>query len=191
MSSSFETDLDLLLRVSDRVGDVAPTAPAAPARPATARKAEAPAAAIRQRWNLPGILGDTRISTNFGEVPAHLIRERDRLRTRDHGFLAVQRIEEYKIDAEFIAHRPDAAPITLPKGCIRSGLPKQNVYLSPAQKVVKLSTGVQARGIEARDLSKQYYAYDRSMAGLSYFIFHLGQPALIRSEGIWINVELA
>ena len=181
-TTEFEADDDLLARVSARVGEP----PARPARFAArpVRSATAP----RQAWSYPGILGLTHVSTNFGEVPAHLIRARDRLRTRGGGYLQVLRIDEYKLDDNFLQHQPDAKPIIVKAGALGAGSPSRDAYFSPGQMILKPVSGVRHELLEAREVSATQYDLDRTMGMLSYFVFHLEEPALIRCDGVWAQV---
>ena len=94
--SGLDQDFRILERVSSAVGD----APAPQTNPVDGGQG-----AQKKRWSIPGIYSGTRISTSFGEVPAHLIRVRDQLRTRDGDYVRVLRIDEYKLDADFLARR--------------------------------------------------------------------------------------
>lgn len=180
MMSIIEPEDDILARVSARVGD------AAPAKSATSQPPEDLAQPSRV-WTLPGIAGATRVSTNFGEVPAHLIRVRDKLRTREGRYLPVLRIEEYKLDEEFLRLRPEARPVLIGPhasgGLKRSG----NVILSPAQLVASPSDSGDTSGVRADELSRQRVTVDSSLGRLSYFVFDLGEPTVLRCEGLWVH----
>ena len=188
-----ELDLDnlILARVTERVGDNP-----APSREEGARAAaKTPAGstlgadAPRADWNLPGILGQTHVSTTFGEVPAQLVRRRDRLRTKDGDYLPVLRIDEYKIDHDFLLYQPDAKPIVVKAGSMAGSAPARDAYFSPGQKILRQKSGVQHELVTARDTSSLEYSFDRSVGQLSYFVFHLGRPAMIRCEGMWVQME--
>ncbi len=179
-----EAEDDLLARVSARVGQ--PPQRAAEASPA-ALQARSPTQP-RQAWAYPGILGVTHISTNFGEVPAHLIRARDRLRTRGGGYLPVLRIDEYKLDDNFLQHQPDAKPVIIKAGAFGAGAPSRDACFSPGQTILKPVSGVRHDLVEAREVSNLQYDLDRTMGMLSYFVFHLSEPALIRCDGVWAQV---
>lgn len=177
--SGLEQDFNILERVSTAVAD----APAPHSNPNSSGKSP-----VRKRWSLPGIYSGTRVSTSFGEVPAHLIRVRDQLRTRDGTFLRVVRIDEYKLDAEFLADHPEARPVRF------TGKPKQraagsNVFLSPGQRVLAKSASGQEVMRRACDFSDQPGVVPVTPGPFSYFVFHLGKAALVRSEGMWVAVE--
>ena len=183
--SGIEPDDNILARVCARVGDESSATRAASAE---SRRRRPDTHSLRQTWGYPGILGPTHVSTNFGEVPAHLIRVRDRLRTKTGGYLPVLRIDEYKLDEGFLAHQPDAKPIVIKACTFGPGAPARDAYFSPGQTILKPSSGVRHELMCAGDVSSLQYALDRSVGILSYFVFHLPDEALIRCEGIWIRM---
>ena len=136
-------------------------------------------------WSLPGILGQTRVATNFGHVPAHLIRVRDYLKTRDGKFLPVLRISEYKLDEEFLTLRPDARPVTIPKDAIQRRFPTHDIHMSPGQKISVASDSAQERLLHAAELSGSRKAFDRSLGMIAYFEFILPETTQICCEGVW------
>ncbi|MEM6635697.1 MAG: Hint domain-containing protein [Pseudomonadota bacterium] len=128
------------------------------------------------------------MSTSFGEVPAHLIRVRDRLRTRNGTFLPVLRIDEYKLDADFLSFHPDARPVMIARGSLGNNQPGQDAWFSPRQLVLSGADGARHRLVEARDVATRPQTMVSPAGGLAYYVFHLGQAALVRSEGIWASL---
>ena len=146
-----------------------------------------PAAKREQTWTLPGILGPTRVVTSFGQVPAHLVRVGDTLRTRDGDFARVQRIREVKIDEQFLACRPDAAPVILRRNGLRPGTPHQDVGLSPGQMVSVGPNRFEDRLVAAEELSNERGAIDGTLGMLIYVRFHLGRDTQINCDGVWVT----
>ena len=172
---SLERESDILNRVANAVAK-------APA-PRDAQK-RSPSRRMR-KWTLPGICSGTRISTSFGEVPAQLIRVRDRLRLRDGRFKPVLRIDEYKLDAEFMAQHPEARPIRF-SAKVAGKTGESVVHVSPGQMVL-------ARGHEGDEVLRTAAEFlDRPGAlpdtpgPLTYYVFHLGEAVLVRAEGMWV-----
>ena len=122
--SGLETDFKILERVSTVVAD-------APAPHSHSQENDK--TSPRKKWGLPGIYSGTRVSTSFGEVPAHLIRVRDQLRTRDGDYQRVVRIDEYKLDAEFLSDHPEARPIRFSG---KRGDSAASVFVSPGQRIL-------------------------------------------------------
>ena len=138
----------------------------------------------RRAWSLPGVYAGTRISTSFGEVPAHLIRVKDQLRTRDGSFMRVLRIDEYKLDAEFLADHPEARPIAFSPGKDA----KASVFLSPGQRMLARSASGRETLRRASEFKSQPGVVPTTSGPFSYFVFHLGKAALVRAEGMWISI---
>jgi hypothetical protein len=142
-----------------------------------------------QFWRVPGIVGSTRVLTNFGHVPAHLVRVRDMLRTRDGGFLPVLRIGVYRLDEDFLERHPDAAPVVIRKRSLCPQTPKQDVILSPAQMVGTGGGQICDGVIPATELSRQRGGINSTIGMLAYFQFHLPRRVQINCEGVWVSAE--
>lgn len=147
------------------------------------------APATKDSWTLPGLLGPTRVMTSFGHVPAQLIRVGDTLRTREGGFVRVQRISDLRIDEDFLASRPDAAPVMIRRNGIRSGVPHQDVGLSPGQMVSVGPNRFEDRIVRADSLSRERGGIDRSLGMMVYIQLHLAESAQISCEGLWVTAE--
>jgi len=142
--------------------------------------------APRAKWTLGGVYGGTRISTSFGEVPAHLIRVRDQLRTRDGSFARVMRIDEYKLDEEFLGQHPEARPIRFQSKKTNGSAAGAPVFLSPGQVVLARNAAGTETLRPAIEFMDQPGVMPETTGPFSYFIFHLGTAALVRAEGMWI-----
>lgn len=140
-----------------------------------------------QKWWLPGICGQTRVTTNFGQVPAHLLRVGDRVKTRSGGYLKIRRIRETKLDCQFIEKRNDARPVMIPQGSLGQGQPEQHVLLSPAQEVFVTAGGISPHVLRARDLSQSSAAVDMTLGMVGYFEIHLDEQDDVCCEGIWVR----
>ena len=176
--TGLEQDFGILERVSAAVAN----APAPQAKQAPRPKPKA------RIWNLPGIYSGTRISTSFGEVPAHLIRVRDELRTRDGSYKRVLRIDEYKLDADFLPQHPEARPIrfsTRSRGARTTG---NDVLLSPGQSVLARGKSGKETLRLASEFLDQPGVPPNTSGPSSYFVFHLGEAALVRAEGMWVSL---
>lgn len=176
------TDVDgLISRVLEKA--CVPAAPQAAERVERPKPAE-PAA--EGAWKLAGILGPTRVTTDFGNVPAHLVRVGDRLRTRSGAYARVDTITEIKLDEDFIVRHPEARPVRIRKNSLKMGTPIQDVCLSPAQMVGMSWDSSTRREIAAANVCSERLGIDRSLGMVAYYQFHLAAPALIHCEGIWV-----
>jgi hypothetical protein len=174
-------DGDLLWRVLEQTATPAAGTAEAPVPVAAAGGARS--------WTLPGILGSTRVTTNFGHVPAQLVRVGDTLRTREGGFARVQRISDLRIDEDFLARRPDAAPVIVRRNSLRAGMPHQDVGLSPGQMVSVGPNRFEDRLVPADSLSRERGAIDRTLDMIVYVSLHLSEPAQINCDGLWVTAE--
>lgn len=171
---------NLLERVMSRVPAAAPQSRA----PARLEDAEAALDAKHEK-QLGGIFSQTRITTNFGKVPAHLIRVGDRVKTRSGRFLPVRKIREIKLDLEFVARHPDAMPCLLRQGAIDRKYPTQDVLLAPAQIVTLVEKNAKVPTIRASDLPQIRRTVDETLGLVAYYEFVLEEVAEIYCEGVW------
>jgi hypothetical protein len=168
---------DLLSRVLTQTTE-APVSVVASARPAPVQD--------RSAWTHPGILGSTRVMTSFGHVPAHLVRVGDTLRTREGGFERVQRITDLKLDEDFLARYPEAAPVIIRRNTLAPGTPHLDVGFSAAQKVSVGPNRFEDRLVTAGTLSRARGGIDKSLGMMVYIQLHLARDAQINCDGVWV-----
>jgi hypothetical protein len=157
-------------------------APTPIANPAATKRSEM----MSKAWTAPGILGTSRVETQFGLVPAQLVRVGDMLRTRDGSFLRVLRISDLKIDQAYLDVRPEAAPVIIKKNTLPRRRPIQDLGLSPAHMVAIGPNRFEEEMVVARDLSSVRGRVDRSLGMLLYVQFHFELEAIIKCEGMWV-----
>ena len=178
--------------VSDLLGRVMARAPETNATPASQPKEYDTVSMVRwgsgdQNWRLQGIYAETSVTTNFGKVPAQLIRLGDRVRTRSGLYLPVRDIQEYILDAEYLERHPEALPVLIPVGAIDGRLPTQDVMLSPELLVTLDARRTKPEMTLARELRNSCPAVDTTLGMVAYYQFGLDRPAEIYCEGIWAN----
>jgi hypothetical protein len=140
-------------------------------------------------WTLPGIAGRTRVLTNFGRVPAQLVRAGDMLKTRTAGFLRVQHVEVYRLDRDFLARHAHALPVIVRQGSLGHAAPAHDIFLSPAQPLASRAGRMVEQVVTAAELSRHRGGFDPALGQLSYHRFHLPEAADIDCEGVWVRVE--
>lgn len=140
-----------------------------------------------QPWWLPGICGQTAVTTNFGQVPAQLLRVGDRVRTRSGRYLKIRHIRETKLDHQFVHGRPDARPVLIPKGSLSRGLPEQDLLLSPAQPITLVAGSNDTRVLRARDLSRGTQAVDKTVGMVAYYELQLEAEDEVCCHGVWVK----
>lgn len=138
-------------------------------------------------WRLQGILAQTSVTTNFGKVPAQLIRVGDRVRTRNGRYMPVMDIHEYKLDLEYVERHAEALPVLIPTGAIDGRHPTQDVLLSPEQLVTCDGKHALPDMIRARDIPRSRRTVDPTLGLVAYFKFELEEPTEIYCEGIWVK----
>ena len=84
---------------------------------------------------MQGVVADVRIETDFGPVPAMLLRPRDRLRTAGGGFVKLTEIQTIAFDVKCIAAHPQTGGIRIEEGVFGAGLPRQPVTIAPGQLI--------------------------------------------------------
>ena len=136
-------------------------------------------------WDIPGFGPETRVSTNFGEVPAKLLHERDRIRTASGAFKQIKWLKRIGLDKDFMSKYPQAHPVVIQANAFGQGVPERDVIVSPHQKV-------QLRGLKpdgsarlVADLEGRAKIMRKPVSTITYTLFHLGEPQLVRSEGLW------
>lgn len=139
------------------------------------------------KWKLQGILAQTCVTTNFGKVPAHLIRVGDRVRTRSGRYLRVCNIHEYKLDIEYVERHPEALPVLIQRGALDGRYPTQDVLLSSEQFVTFDGKHAQPDMIHAREIPRGRRTVDATFGLVAYYKFELEEPAEMYCEGIWVK----
>ncbi len=136
----------------------------------------------------PGFGPMTRVSTNFGEVPAQALRERDLVRTYGGDYLPILWVDRVMLNEDFLVRHPDALPIEMQAGFLSQGLPKQPITLAPGQMI----SPEPASGPSVRQAAGTFLGgrgvVQRSEDIITYTRFHLGKAAYVCSEGMWVHV---
>lgn len=140
-----------------------------------------------REWWLPGICGQTRVTTNFGEVPAQLLRIGDRVRTRSGNYLRIRLIRTTRLDCQFMGQRPDARPVVIARGSMGQDLPARDVLLSPAQLVTLTAGLTMPRALRARDLPQGFEAVDKTLGMVAYHELILDTEDDVCCEGLWVR----
>ena len=137
---------------------------------------------------LVGLESRTRVTTAFGEVPAHLLRVNDSVRAADGRFFKIRKIDVLQFDAEFMRTTADAYPIRIGAGALRTGVPARDIYLAPEQEIVASTGGFESRILMARELLSRPRVMREPVDQVAYFRLDLGTPATILAEKTAIPV---
>jgi hypothetical protein len=131
---------------------------------------------------LVGLESRTRVTTAFGEVPAHLLRVNDSVRGADGRFFKIRKIDVLQFDAEFLRTTADAYPIRIGAGALRTGVPARDIYLAPEQELLASTGGFDAKVVRARDLLSRPRVMREPVDQVAYFRLDLGAAATIVAE---------
>lgn len=139
-------------------------------------------------WTLPGFCATARIGTSFGDLPVEALRRRDPLRTPEGTLVTVEWCDRLRLDGGFLAANPDAQPIVILANALGNGLPKNDLVLSPHQRISVTPPGFQPDFRLARDLTGRPGILRRPQESATYHIFHCGAPAVVLAEGVAVAV---
>lgn len=142
-----------------------------------------------ERWRLPGFGWNVRVTTSFGDMPVQGLRLRDPLRSPRGDLHPVAWIDQVHLDEEFLHFYPDAQPVVIRAGSLGSGRPKADVIVSANQKINVSPTPYGQDLRLARDLTSRPGIMRANSTGLTYYLFHCGQPATVLVEGLAIPVH--
>jgi hypothetical protein len=137
-------------------------------------------------WTLPGLCWNARVATSFGDMPVQGLRRNDPVRTSTGTYAPVLATDQMHLDEDFLARCPDAAPITIAAGTFGPGRPKQDLQVSPHQMVATSANPAAPEFRLARDLLGRPGVMRKPSYGLTYYLFHCGQPIDINVEGLAI-----
>ena len=91
-----------------------------------------------------------------------------------------------RMDSDFLSENPEARPIkfsTHSRGEKGSG---HDILLSPGQTVLARGANGKETMKRASEFLNQPGVMPKIAGPSSYFLFHLGEAALVRAEGMWV-----
>jgi hypothetical protein len=138
---------------------------------------------------LVGLESRTRVTTAFGDVPAHLLRVNDAVRAADGRFLKIRRIDVLQFDAQFMRTTTEAYPVRVGAGALRTGVPARDIYLAAEQPILASTGGFDSRVVAARDLLSRPRVMREPVDQVAYFRLDLGTTATILAEKTPIVID--
>ncbi|MGI9388567.1 MAG: Hint domain-containing protein [Boseongicola sp.] len=138
------------------------------------------------RWPLPGLAPMTRVRTSFGDVHAIALRDGDLVKTRSGDFKPIVWLNRVLLDEQFLAEKNDSNPIRIQAGAMGPATPSSDVLVSPRQIVCPTPKSSLSERREAADLLAKPGVMRIRETGLSYTMFHLGEPAEIQCDGMFL-----
>ena len=164
-------------------------APQKPARPVADPDDENEVMPKSERWPLPGLAPMTRVRTSFGDVHAVALRKGDLVKTRSGEFKKIVWLNRVLLDERFLAEKPDSNPVRIQAGALGPSTPSQDVMVSPRQIVCPTPKANLNEPREAAALEAKPGVHRQRETGLSYTIFHLGEPAEVLCDGVFLSFE--
>lgn len=159
------------------------------------KKPETPAAdaaidqsKVKAALSYTGLLGQTRVSTSFGDVPAQLLRVRDMVRSREGTFVQIRHIEKIMLDEEFLAFHPEAHPIRVRASAFGPNRPNQDILFAPGQKVQSDQRSHVPQFEPAINLATHPKIGRFPTAPLTYYVIDCGKPTTILAERLWVQI---
>ncbi len=148
---------------------------------------DAPAEAVEMSF--VGIESRTRLTTSFGDVPAHLLRVNDSLRTADKRYVKIRRIDVLKLDHDFLRFHPAAQPIRIGASALGPGLPHQDLYLAPHQVLFSGTRSFDSKAVTAASLLSRPRVGRAPCEQVSYYRLILDADASVFSEKALLRIE--
>ncbi|WP_158221927.1 Hint domain-containing protein [Actibacterium pelagium] len=142
-----------------------------------------------KNWTVPGFGPMTRVTTNFGQIPAQALRVRDLVRTQSGDFLPIVWLDRILLNEDFMVHHPEAMPIELQPSVFGPGKPAKSVVLSPGQDVCPEPGFGDPNLTRVSDMLQRPGAMRRPEQIYTYTVFHLGKPEMVDCEGLWIYLD--
>lgn len=129
----------------------------------------------------------TTVNCSFGDVPAHVLRERDMVRSKTGGFVAIHTIDRVVLDEDFMRYHPRAHPVMIRAGALGVGLPKNDILLAPYQ-TLRMSPQSAASAVRAVDLLGKPNVLRKPEAMISYTRFNCDRPVTVLVQGLWVDI---
>ncbi|MCU0907005.1 MAG: Hint domain-containing protein [Rhodobacteraceae bacterium] len=143
----------------------------------------------RGLWSMPGFGPMVRVVTSFGPVPAQALRQRDLVRTRSGEFRRIEWMDRMVLDEGFLKSVPSALPVLVRAGALGSGLPANDIVVSPEQVLCIAGPGVAPRHVVARELLTRPGVMRKPEQIFTYTRFHCGEPVEVQAEGLWLTAN--
>ena len=165
-----------------------PAGPEEASAGATFDESDAPEAAVEMSF--VGIESRTRLTTSFGDVPAHLLRVNDSLRTADKRYVKIRKIDVLKLDHDFLSFHPGAQPVRIGSSALGPGLPQQDLYLAPHQVLFAGARSFETKAVTAASLLSRPRVGRAPCEQVSYYRLILDTDASIFSEKTLLRIEM-
>ncbi len=132
----------------------------------------------------------TLIATQKGELPVEMLRQGDRVITRDNGIQPVRWIGKTLMYAQDFQADPHLLPILIRQGALGKGLPERDMMVSPNHRILVPSerTSLVFKEREVLVAAKHLTAVGVSSvasSGTTYVHFMCDRHEVVLANGIW------
>jgi len=135
-------------------------------------------------FSLRAIDAEANVLTDDGLVAAHGLTRSHRLQALGGGSIAIDWIERFDFDAEFLSVYPDIAPFCLEAESLGPRLPRRDLFLSPKQMLwCTPEIDDPGRLGSARTLARKP---TKQGGAVAYIAIGAVRPTLFCVEGIWV-----
>ena len=141
-------------------------------------------------WPLPGLAPMTRVRTDFGDVHAIALRQGDSVLLKSGEYKQIKWLTRLMLDEAYLTRKPDSNPIEIAAGALGGGAPATRIMVSPRQIICGERFGALRESVEAASLTQSPGIRRHRETGLSYTLMHVGEPADIYCEGLFLHFPL-
>lgn len=145
---------------------------------------------VRQVRTSPCFTPGTMIATQRGELPVEVLREGDRVITRDNGIQPVRWTGKTMMYAQDFQADPHLLPILIRQGALGRGLPERDMMVSPNHRILVASerTSLVFKEREVLVAAKHLTAFGVNSvgsAGTTYLHFMCDRHEVVLANGVW------
>ena len=141
-------------------------------------------------WPLPGLAPMTRVRTEFGDVPAVALRKGDRVLLKSGDYRSIEWISRIQLDEHILKFKPDSNPVHIAPGSLGNGVPMTEIMISPRQIFCADDALDLPKPREAATLLTRAGVRRFPETGLTYTMLHVGLPADVFCEGIYMHFPM-
>ncbi len=132
----------------------------------------------------------TRVTTAYGEYPAQTLRERDRILTKSGEFIPIKSVNRVTFDGEYLAYHPKVQPILIRAGAFAQGIPTADILLAPYQRIHASQALIKPPVATAVEAIGGPHVCRKPESMITYTVLGFDRDAVIRCEGLWLDVEI-
>lgn len=137
---------------------------------------------------LSGFERNCRVATSIGDMPIEALRPHDRVRTLSGAFLTVRSIDCIHVDAEFMAHHPQAQPMEIRAAALGPRRPSRNMLLAPGQIMSTGGDPMQTGTVAVAELEGRPGIWRAPKPEMTYYRFCCDEPATVCIDGAWFGL---